>query len=227
MEQNTIKLKKVGLLGGTFDPVHNGHLAVANHVLDELCLDTIWFIPAALPPHKAGHADGQEISGFSHRFNMLKRAIAGNTSFILSDIEAKRTSPSYSIDTINILIPEIGEQADPFFIIGADAFLEIDTWKQYKELPNLVNFVIISRPTYSPDKVGEVILNNFFDYTYDQTCDTWSSPRRNGSFILQHMEPVPISSTDIRAKVRNNENIKGLVPPAVEDYIGKHNLYMA
>ena len=226
MEQNTIKLKKIGLLGGTFDPVHNGHLAVANHVLDELGLDTIWFIPAALPPHKAGHADGQDISGFAHRFNMLKRAIVGNTSVILSDIEAKRTSPSYSIDTINILIPEIGEQADLFFIIGADAFLEIDTWKQYKELPDLVNFVIISRPTYSPDKVGEVILSNFFDYTYDQTRDTWSSPHRNGSFILQHMEPVPISSTDIRAKVRNNENIKGLVPSAVEDYIGKHSLYM-
>ena len=226
MEQNTIKLKKIGLLGGTFDPVHNGHLAVASHVLDVLSLDTIWFIPAALPPHKAGHADGQDISGFGHRFNMLKRAIAGNTSFVLSDIEAKRTSPSYSIDTINILIPEIGEQADLFFIIGADAFLEIDTWKQYKELPDLVNFVIISRPTYSPDKVGEVILSNFFDYTYDQTRDTWSSPLRNGSFILQHMEPVPISSTDIRAKVRNNENIKGLVPSAVEDYIGKHSLYM-
>jgi nicotinate-nucleotide adenylyltransferase len=226
MEQNTIKLKKIGLLGGTFDPVHNGHLAVANHVMEELGLDTIWFIPAALPPHKAGHADGQDISGFDHRFNMLKRAIVGNTSFILSDIEAKRTSPSYSIDTINILIPEIGEQADLFFIIGVDAFLEIDTWKQYKDLPDLVNFVIISRPTYSPDKVGEVILSNFFDYTYDQTRDTWSSLHRNGSFILQHMEPVPISSTDIRAKVRNNENIKGLVPPAVEEYIRKHSLYM-
>jgi nicotinate-nucleotide adenylyltransferase len=226
MEQNTIKLKKIGLLGGTFDPVHNGHLAVANHVVEELGLDTIWFIPAALPPHKAGHADGQDISGFDHRFNMLKRAIVGNTSFILSDIEAKRTSTSFSIDTINILIPEIGEQADLFFIIGVDAFLEIDTWKQYKDLPDLVNFVIISRPTYSPDKVGEVILSNFFDYTYDQTRDTWSSLHRNGSFILQHMEPVPISSTDIRAKVRNNENIKGLVSPAVEEYIRKHSLYM-
>ena len=200
MEQNTIKLKKIGLLGGTFDPVHNGHLAVASHVLDELGLDAIWFIPAALPPHKAGHADGQEISGFDHRFFMLERAIAGNTSFILSDIEAKRTSPSYSIDTINILIQEIGKQADLFFIIGVDAFLEIDTWKQYKDLPDLVNFVIISRPTYSPDKVGEVILSNFFDYTYDQTSDTWSSPHRHGSIILQHMEPMPISSTDIRAK---------------------------
>jgi len=226
MVQTAEKKQHIGLLGGTFDPVHNGHLAVADHVRQALGLDSIWFIPAALPPHKAGHADGLDISNFAHRLAMLDRAIAENSSFVVSDIEAKRSVPSYSIDTINILIPQIGEQADLFFIIGTDAFLEIDTWKRYKELPALVNFVVISRPTYSPDKVGEVIHHHFAGYKYDPSHETWNSPDSKGSFILQQMEPVPISSTDIREKVRRGEDITGLVPQAVEDYIRKQGLYM-
>ena len=225
MVQTADKKQKIGLLGGTFDPVHNGHLAVAAHVQNALGLDSVWFIPAALPPHKAGHADGRDISSFTHRFDMLERATAESNSFIVSDVEAKRSSPSYSIDTINILIPQIGEHADLFFIIGVDAFLEIDTWKRYKDLPTLVNFVVISRPNYSPDKVGEIIRHNFSDYTYDPAHETWSSTHSKGSFMLQHMEPVPISSTDIREKVRDGKDITGLVPATVGDYIKKQCLY--
>ena len=151
MVQTAENKQKIGLLGGTFDPVHNGHLAVANHVQLALKLDSILFIPAALPPHKPGHDDGREISSFIHRLTMLEKAIVKNSSFAVSDIEGKRSSPSYSIDTIKILISQIGKQADLFFIIGLDAFLEIDTWKHYKDLPDLVNFVVISRATHSFD----------------------------------------------------------------------------
>ena len=159
-------------------------------------------------------------------FSMLERAIAQNSSFVVSDIEAKRSSPSYSIDTINILIKKIGEQADLFFIIGLDAFLEIDTWKRYKDLPSLINFVVISRPTYSPAKVGGVICKYFVGYTYDPLYETWSSPDSKGSFILQHMEPVDISSTDIRGRVRGGKDITVLVSPAVGEYIKKQGLYV-
>ena len=226
MVQTAERKEQIGLLGGTFDPVHNGHLAVADHVQHTLELDTILFIPASLPPHKPGHTDGQAVTSFSHRFAMLEKAIAENNSFAVSDIEAKRSAPSYSIDTINLLVPQIGDQTNLFFIIGADAFLEINTWKRYKELPALVNFVVISRTTYSPDKVGKVIGDNFADYVYDPSHETWNSPSSKGSFILQHMEPVPISSTDIREKVRGGKDITGLVPPAVEDYIKKQCLYI-
>ncbi len=226
MVRTANKNKQIGLLGGTFDPIHNGHLAVADHVQHALKLDVIWFIPAALPPHKASHADGSDISSFAHRYAMLEKAIAENSSFVISDIEAKRSAPSYSIDTINILIPKIGKQAELFFIIGIDAFLEIDTWKRYKELPALVNFVIITRPAYSPDKVGEVIRNNFADYVYDPSHKTWNSSDCKGIFILQHMEPVPISSTDIRKKMRSGKDISGLIPQAAEDYIKKQCLYI-
>jgi nicotinate-nucleotide adenylyltransferase len=226
MAQAAKKRKQVGLLGGTFDPVHNGHLAVAHHAMQALELDSIWFVPACLPPHKVGHGNGRAITSFTHRIAMLKRSISQYPSFVISDIEAKRSAPSYSIDTINILLQDIREQVDLYFIIGADAFLEIDTWKRFKELPNLVNFVIISRPGFPPGKVETVIRNTFAGYEYDPLTETWNSPHGKGSFILQHMEPVPISSTKIRERVKRGKEITGLVPPAVEDYIKKQNLYI-
>ncbi|MBW2466467.1 MAG: nicotinate (nicotinamide) nucleotide adenylyltransferase [Deltaproteobacteria bacterium] len=225
MVQAAERKQQIGLLGGTFDPVHNGHLAVAGYVLQALGLDAVWFIPAALPPHKDGHADGRDISAFAHRLAMLQAAVAEIKSFVVSDIEAKRSTPSYSIDTIEIMLPQVGDQADLLFIIGADAFLEIDTWKRYRELPTLVSFVIISRPNYSPEAIGKIISENFTGYQYDHSSETWSSPNSNGSFILQHMEPVLISSTDIRERVRKGKDINGLVPPAVADYIRTHGLY--
>ena len=218
--------KKTGLLGGTFDPVHNGHLAVASHVQQALGLDSIWFIPAAIPPHKAGHADGREVSAFTHRIAMLELALKGNSEFIISDIEAERSSPSYSIDTLHLLIPRLGKKSDLFFIIGADAFLEIETWKNFKELPSLIHFVIITRPVSSTQKVAEIIKRNFTGYTYDPSCQIWSTPAGKGTFILQHMEPVPISSTEIRARIRKGKEIKEFVPPAVAAYIRKHSLYL-
>jgi nicotinate-nucleotide adenylyltransferase len=224
--QKQREAKKIGLLGGTFDPVHNGHLAVANHVMQSLALDSVWFIPASLPPHKEGHGDGRAISSFAHRTAMLQRAIRQYPAYVVSDIEAKRTAPSYSIDTVKILLQQGEPQADLYFIIGADAFLEIDTWKRYKELPTLVNFVIISRPGYPPDKVGDVIRNNFSGYTYNPSDETWSSKHSKGLFIMQHMDPVPISSTEIRKKVRRGDDIAELVPKAVRDYIKKQNLYI-
>ena len=225
MVQETVKREKIGLLGGTFDPVHNGHLAVAQHVLQALALDSIWFIPAALPPHKASHADGGSISAFSHRSAMLALALAGYSAFVLSDIEAERPSPSYSIDTINLLHARLKETTDLYFIIGGDAFLEITTWKKYRELPDLVHFVVISRPAYDSGEIGECIRRNFAGYASDPSRRTWSSPSSRGSFILLQMEPVPISSTEIRERVRDGKDIRGLVPSAVADYIRKNHLY--
>ena len=219
------KKRKIGLLGGTFDPVHIGHLAVADHVLHAMGLDAVWFIPAAFPPHKEGHADGRAITDFSHRLQMLRLAIAGEKHFAVSDIEAKRNSPSYSIDTVRILIDQTGARTELFFIIGADAFLEIDTWKRYTELPTLVSFVIISRPTYSPARVGEVIRRNYPDYTCDPATGIWTSSASKGSFIVSRMAPAAVSSTEIRQRVKEGKDITGLVPSAIADYIEKERLY--
>ncbi len=223
--QKLTESPKIGLLGGTFDPVHYGHLAVAGHVLQALVLDSVWFIPALQPPHKPGHEEGRQISSLNHRVTMLQKALNPYPDFVISDIEAKREAPSYSIDTIHILVQQMGPEADLYFIIGADAFLEIDTWKRFRELPVLVNLVIISRPGFPFDKVEAVLRNTFSGYRYDPLQKTWNSPDNKGSFILQHMDPVPISSTQIREKVGRGEDIAGLVPSAVEDYIKQQKLY--
>ncbi len=226
MVQIPEKKKQLGLLGGTFDPVHNGHLAVAHHVMQTLRFDEIWFIPASVPPHKEGHGGGREISSFTQRIAMLERAVSQYPAYVISDIEARRSAPSYSIDTIQILLRQTGGQADLFFIIGADAFVEIATWKRYEELPTLISFVIISRPGFPPGKVEKVIRNSFAGYEYDPGRAVWTSRHTRGAFILQHMDPVPISSTAIRMKVKRGKNIAGLVPPAVADYIRQQKLYV-
>jgi nicotinate-nucleotide adenylyltransferase len=223
--QKLTESPKIGVLGGTFDPVHNGHLAVAGHVLQALALDSVWFIPASKPPHKPGHQEGRKISSLKHRVTMLQKALNPYPDFVISDIEAKRATPSYSIDTINILVRQMGPEADLYFVIGADAFLEIDTWKRFRELPVLVNLVIISRPGSPFDKVEAVIRHSYTGYRYDPRQKTWNSPDNKGSFILQPMVPVPISSTQIREKVGRGEDIAGLVPSAVADYIKQHKLY--
>jgi len=223
--ENSVRTEKIGLLGGTFDPVHYGHLAVAEQARNVLKLDTVWFIPAAQPPHKSFHADGSPISSFRHRFTMLERVVEHNDSFIVSDIEAKRSLPSYSIDTIQILRQSMGEQADFYFLVGADAFWEIDTWKSYKKLPRLVNFVIVTRPGCPPEKIKEVINREYPDYKYDKSQAVWSSSGTKGRLIILPMEPVSISSTKIRECVRQGEDISDMVPFPVKDYIEKQRLY--
>ena len=113
-----------------------------------------------------------------------------------------------------------------FRFIGLDAFLEIDTWKQFSKLPNLVSFVIITRPGYRPDRIGETITRNFMGYEFDPEHEVWSSPDSGGLFILQHMEPVAVSSTEIRARVKDGLSITDLVPQPVADYIRQQGLYV-
>lgn len=217
--------RKIGLLGGTFDPVHNGHLAVARHVRKVLALDSIWFIPAAQPPHKQDHPDREDISDFRHRLAMLKLAVPPGGSFIVSDIEAQRPTPSYSIDTVKVLLAKTGERNDFSFIVGADAFLEINTWKNYRQLPKFVSFIIIPRPGSLSEEVRQTIRKNFPGYMPDQSSDRWISPYNKGMFMLLAMEPIAISSTEIRQMVRDGKNITALVPSEVAVYIREHKLY--
>lgn len=223
--RNLREKKGVGLLGGTFDPVHKGHLAVAGHVMQAMALDAVWFIPASLPPHKPGYEDGRQITAFSHRISMLKRALQSHPDYFVSDIEAKRPMPSYSIDTIHILRKQIGGETELYFIIGVDAFLEIDTWKRFQELPVLVNFVILSRPGYPPEMAEELIGREFPGYTPDPIHDIWSCGSSGKAIILLDMEPVPVSSTMIRRRVKNGEDIDTLVPEPVAAYIREQGLY--
>lgn len=223
--QRLSEVKKIGLLGGTFDPVHKGHLAVVTHVHRVLALDGVWFIPAASPPHKSAHGDALPITFFQDRVAMLERALASYDKFEVSRIEAELSTPSYSIDTLRELRKRVAEKTEFSFILGADAFAEIDTWKQYTGLTDLADLVIISRADNDPGIVENTIRKYFSDFKPFSNDNIWSSDEHTGSLIQVFMEPVPISSTMVRQKVRRNLDVSSLVPAEVAEYIRERNLY--
>jgi len=219
------KPQRIGLFGGTFDPVHNGHLAVADCVQKAFKLTELWFIPAPIPPHKKAGQEIREVSSFTDRTAMLELALAGRKHFILSRIETELPAPSYTIQTLREIRMRIGRDTMLFFIIGVDAFVEIETWKDYPRLPTLAEFVVISRPAYQLDRVAEVVRRCYKHYRYDPAHRVWEPEGEGEKIHLLAMEPVAISSTEIRQRVRAGQPIDEWVPPAVADYILAHGLY--
>ena len=194
-----IQPRKIGILGGTFDPIHMGHLVLAEQAREKFQLERVIFIPSASPPHKTE----QELSLAIHRFEMTKLALEGNSFFSVSDIELKREGLSYTVETLRKL-KELYENSEIYFLTGSDVLGEITTWKDPEEIYKLARIVIGVRPGF--DK---------FD-PEDHFAKKSSIARITG---------VDISSTQIREKVRKGESIKYLVPSKVEEYIKKKNLY--
>jgi nicotinate-nucleotide adenylyltransferase len=195
-------LIKAGVFGGTFNPVHTGHLILAEFVCEKLNLDKIIFIPTKNPPHKSN----KEIIDGYLRIEMLKIAIKGNKRFTVSDIEIKNSDnlKSYTIDTINKL-NKINRIAKPLnLIIGYDSYLELNTWKEPDKICKYSNVIVLKRPDY----------NNTFDNKFKNKVVFLESPL------------ISISSTQIRNKIRNRKSIKYLVPERVENFIIKNKLYI-
>ncbi|MFH1218077.1 MAG: nicotinate-nucleotide adenylyltransferase [Pseudomonadota bacterium] len=212
-------MKKIGLFGGTFDPVHNGHMAVARAVLDQLELDILYFIPAATPPHKAD----QFITSFDHRLAMLRLALQDEPRFVVSDIEGLRSGPSYTIDTLSQFCRKLGAGVDLFFIIGLDAFAEITTWKGYRELLERSSFVVIDRPSHGNHDLKEVVAGSFPDYQEDGPGIWW---KEGGKRIISlSMEPVAVSSSMVRDVLRKGLAVENFIPPAVVSYLLSEHLY--
>lgn len=216
--------QRIGILGGTFNPIHFGHLAASEEVRERLKLDCIMFIPSFLPPHKRE----EEVPSASRRLEMVRRAISGNAHFALSDIEVKRGGKSYTIDTIEE-VHSAHPNAQFFFITGVDSFLEIRTWKRWEELLSLCSFVILSRPGYCFSDLLKI------DFMNDAASEVIALDRgdvrqaflRIGPFTL-YLETIShfeISSTDIRKRIRKGRSIKYLLPETVEHYIINNKLY--
>lgn len=196
-------MKRIGIFGGTFDPVHNGHLIMAENVRDQMHLDEVMFIPSRIPPLK----NAENISEPEHRLNMLKLATEGNSSFKINDIELKSSGdePNYTVKTLLQLREEIStEQVKFYLIIGMDQLINLHKWKDPGKLFLLTEVVVINRPGYLIQQVEN-------EYS------------RRGIFV-----PVPnidISATDIRFRISEKRTIKYLVPEKVEEYIYENNLY--
>lgn len=197
---------KIGIMGGTFDPIHTGHLVTAEAVRVEYELDKVLFIPAANPPHKQHF----HVETSVHRYMMTVMATSSNPHFYVSSIEIERPGISYTIDTVLELIKQYGENTELYFIVGSDAVQELASWKDIDHLLELCHFIAANRP-------GSI-------YTLDDTINHLGVKGCKRIHSLPTLE-LEISSTDIREKVRQGRSIKYIVPESVESYILKENLY--
>ena len=219
-DMREIHAERLGVLGGTFDPVHNGHLAMADHLLNTFRLDSLLFIPAARPPHK----DHLETTPFQDRLAMLESAVRSDQRFLVSDLEAHRDGPSYSIDTLIDLKNILNDKVQLFFIIGVDAFVELNTWKNYRGLTDHANLLVIDRPDY-PLALVDQVVSQLGNYSFDNGQGCWIAPEHQGRVYPLSVPPVNISSTDIRAMIARGQGFAGLVPPSVHQYIIEQSLY--
>jgi nicotinate-nucleotide adenylyltransferase len=211
---------KIGLFGGTFNPIHQGHLRSAEEVREAFALDRTYFIPAAQPPHKSG----SDLAPATHRLKMVELAVADNPHFSASAIELERPGTSYSIDTIRYFLTAV-QPASLLFIIGIDAFRELATWKDYSLIPRLCDLLVTSRPgtpTPPPDQFLPVALKTLF--WYDPKTNVYRHTSGH-SLVLHEIAGLDIAASTIRAKVREGKSIRYLVHPAVETYITHHALY--
>ena len=210
----------VGLLGGTFDPVHNGHLQLAEAVLSEYQLDSIFFIPAGWPPHK----NSKSITDAEHRLHMLRSALQGKPRYSVSEIELSRSETSYTFDTLNRLKKKAGGDVNFHFIIGHDAFLEIETWYRWKTLLSCNCFIIAVRPGYPTDGIEELLLHNRFKPAGTDR-EVWTKTGAGNTIRILTKNIIDISSTRIRKRIARKQYWLDLVPEKVAGYIMDNSLY--
>ena len=212
---------KWGLFGGTFDPVHFGHLRAAQELITLLHLDRVVFIPAANPPHKTQRA----ITPFEHRLQMVKLAIAGNDSFSVSDVEFSRQGKSYSIDTVQNFLDAHDKSLELYFITGQDAFDAITTWREWETLLGLCHFAVMTRPGYANGGLEKILPRELAaKYVYTEGRDGFVHPGGRGVFFRKTTF-LDISASDIREGVQQSQSIQYLTPDTVIRYIGNHDLY--
>ncbi|HMA80837.1 MAG TPA: nicotinate-nucleotide adenylyltransferase [Candidatus Binatia bacterium] len=212
---------KIGLFGGTFDPIHWGHLRSAEEVSETFGLDRVYFIPAALPPHKRG----QTTTPARDRLQMVRLAVAKNPRFQVSTAEISRAGVSYSIDTIREFAAKKQRGDVLYFIIGLDAFREIGTWKNFTEIFPLCNFIVTSRPgskESDPLKGTGVAVKKLFCYDFKRGNYRHGSGTR---IFFDELTDIAISASEIRALVKEGKSIRYLVPAEVERYIKRRGLY--
>lgn len=218
---------RIGILGGTFNPVHLGHLRGAEEVADSLGLEKIIFIPAYLPPHKPN----LPLSTYEHRFNMLSIAVEGNPRFEVSDIEKRLGGTSYSLRTIShIRANPLSRDMELFFIVGADAFLEIETWWNYRDLFRLTSFAVMTRPGHSQSEIMDFIrsrISPLYCWLPEKGCFSCHESSEYKSIHLISVTYLDISASAIRSFVREGRSIRYLVPEGVREYIYKKRLYSA
>ncbi|MCX7710090.1 MAG: nicotinate-nucleotide adenylyltransferase [Clostridia bacterium] len=200
--------KRIGILGGTFDPVHYGHLITAETVREAFQLDKVLFIPSGQPPHK----DNSRVLPAEHRFHILKAAAGSNPFFEVSRIEIEREGYTFTVDTLSQLRNVYNPHTKIFFIIGADVVPDLVTWRNFQKVFTLCEFIAVFRPGSNKNAFSDEIHRLETEY-----------------MAKIHTAEVPlidISSTEIRSRAKEGKTIKYLVPECVEEYIKTHGIYL-
>jgi len=225
-------LKHIGLFGGTFNPIHVGHLRAIQEVQNRFALDKCYLIPAALPPHK----EPGEVVDAKYRLEMIQLAVSEYSdrlnSVVISDVELKRSGPSYTIDTVNHFKSILPDYSRLYLILGIDAFLEIDTWKFCVDLFYLTAFIVMTR-SISVDTEGTLKWKVLEDYIKGKISDGYKFSISRSCFVHDEKQTIffvdidslDISSTQIRNLIKKGKPIKLFVPKKVEDFIINKGFY--
>jgi nicotinate-nucleotide adenylyltransferase len=210
---------KIGLFGGTFNPIHLAHLRIAEEIRETFALSKVIFIPAATPPHKPLADD----LSFDERMKMVSMAIRGNPFFTVSDLEGQREGKSYSIDTLHAL-RELYPRDEFFLIMGSDSFADFRTWKEYRAIFACCNIVVITRPGTALSLRDALPDDAAREFCY---CEATNVLSHRSGYSVYSLEGslIDISSTDIRSRIRQEKSIRYLVPETVERYIKQQRLY--
>lgn len=196
---------RLGLFGGTFDPIHLGHLILAEQCREALGLDRVWFVVTAMPPHKSGGR-----TAVSHRLEMARIAVAGHPAFEVSEIEAKRPGPHYSVETLTELHRERPGD-DLYFLIGSDSLVDLPCWREPDGIARLATIVVVNRPGIDRNRTDSPDLPDLGPGTRPLQAVT--------------VPPIGISSTDLRRRLAEGHSVRFMVPRGVEAYIEAHELY--
>lgn len=216
------KKKKVGIFGGTFDPVHLGHLRAAEEIKRILELEKVYFIPSAIPPHKKQ----AEITPSKNRLKMLEIALKPYPYFDISTYEIEKATTSYTIETLKHFTSEYPD-IEFYFIVGSELFSHIETWKNYNDLFKLANFAVIERPGFPEENASKlpIAIEPAFRYHMNRDNVTIYLNQHSKEVVFTQIHGVRVSSTEIRQRIKAGEQIKDLVPEQVERYILKNGLY--
>ncbi|OGR13221.1 MAG: nicotinate (nicotinamide) nucleotide adenylyltransferase [Desulfobacterales bacterium RIFOXYA12_FULL_46_15] len=213
---------KIGLFGGTFNPFHNGHIRIIEHVKDAFRLEKLFLIPSATPPHKPD----TDLAPANERFDMVRQSINGREGFFVSDKELTRKGPSFTIDTLEEFKTDLGEKTDLFLLMGSDAFFDITTWRQKDQIFDLVKIIVMLRGYFKNHDAFVSFIDEYISkgYIFNDKDNSFIHTQKKTIFLCR-VPRIDISSTMIRERVKHGKTIEGLVPAGVLKIIHEKELY--
>ena len=215
------KKKSAGIFGGTFDPIHMGHIKAAREIREKLELDAVYFIPAGRPPHK----QSENVSSARDRLRMVELALADIPYLIVLDYEVGQEGVSYTVDTLRHL-KSTEPDTEFYFIVGNELFKYIESWKDYKTLFELSNFAVLRRPGFEDRQPEQIPLALRDEFRYHKSVGGMTFYKgKSGKLVFINISGMEVSSTRIRETVRAGGRINGLVPESVREYISSNHLY--